>query len=110
MIPWELLGPVLQISAIIFAAGGVVISVRNLDRRMVALENAMKQIVTIMVTQGRHEERMNAMDQRILAQGQRLDEHIRNQNDSLHNMGRMVEATVSRVNRLADGNFRQDDE
>lgn len=96
---WEVL---LNIGAIVFGAGGLAYSVANLSRRMVGLELEMKQLVAVMVTQGRQEERMSAMDQRLLSQGKRLDEFIIAHSQNIERMGRMIENTISRVNNLAD--------
>lgn len=38
-----------------------------------AVQVELKKIVDVLVIQGRHEERMRAQDERIFAQGQRLD-------------------------------------
>jgi len=105
---WEGLTVLLNLGAVVFGAGGLVYAVNNLSKRMIGLEVEMKQMVTVMVTQGRQEERMNAMDQRVLAQGQRLDEFMKAQGQSLNNMARMVENTVSRVNNLADRGLKED--
>jgi len=62
----------------------------------------MEKMAMLMVEQGRQEERLIAMDQRILAQGKRLDETMTAHSNAMQQMGRMVEATISRVNTLAD--------
>lgn len=49
-------------------------SVNELSRRATAVEIELKQLVQILVNQGRHEERMSALDQRLTQQGQRLDD------------------------------------
>ena len=70
------------LTIISFIGGGIVfvVTVRNkvnsLAEKMVSVDTKLEQLVEILVQQGRHEERMNAMDQRIAAQGQRLDETI----------------------------------
>lgn len=105
---WSEAGVFINLAAIVFAAGGLAYSVHSLGKRMVGIETEMKQIVAVLVTQGRHEERMNSMDQRVLAQGRRLDEFMKAHADALSNMARMVENTVSRVNNLADRGMKND--
>ncbi len=41
------------------------------------LEDEMKKLVEVLIQQGRHEERMNAIDNRMSAQGQRVDDLTR---------------------------------
>ena len=78
------------LTIISFLGGGLVfvVTVRNrvgsLSDKMVSVETKLEQLVKILIQQGRHEERMNAMDARVAAQGQRLDE------------------TISRLNRFID--------
>lgn len=105
---WSEAGVFINLAAIVFAAGGLAYSVHSLGKRMVGIETEMKQIVAVLVTQGRHEERMDAMDQRVLAQGRRLDEFMRGHAESLDRMARMVENTISRVNNLADRGLKED--
>ena len=107
---WEAIGPLLNFATIIFAAGALAYSVKNLAARMEGIEVEMKQIVAILVVQGRHEERMNAMDERLLAQGKRLDEFVKAQLDAQERMARLVESTISRVNAIADRNLRHEDD
>ena len=82
IIDWSIsIGNFLTIAA--FIVGGItfVLSVRSnvegLTSRMLAVEVKLEQLVSILVNQGRHEERMNAMDLRIQSQGQRLDDLAR---------------------------------
>lgn len=46
----------------------------SLSERATEMELELKKLVEILVNQGRQDERMLAMDQRMLAQGKRLDE------------------------------------
>lgn len=73
---------------------------------MTVLEGKMEKMSALMIEQGRQEERLIAMDQRILAQGKRLDETMSSHNETMHRMSRMVESTISRVNRIADRDMR----
>lgn len=91
-----------NIATAIFFAGGLVYAVKTMGNRLTKLEEKMDSMAALMVTQGRHEERLIAMDQRILSQGKRLDEALKTHAESLQQMGRMVEATISRVNVIAD--------
>lgn len=45
----------------------------SLSERMLGMEVELKKLVDVLVQQGRHDERMNAMDSRIQSQGERLD-------------------------------------
>lgn len=56
----------------------------------------LKALVALQIVQGRQEERILAMDQRVLAQGKRLDEFMRTQNERQLQMGRMIEASLNR--------------
>ena len=100
--PWEAMGVLINLAAIVFAAGGITYAVNSLGKRMAGVEAEMKQMVAVLITQGRHEERMNAMDERILSQGKRLDSFMKTQAEAQERMARMVENTVSRVNTIAD--------
>src|SRR3989304_9913177 len=61
-----------------FLVGGVVfvVAVRGqvdaLAGRMAFVEQELRKLLEILIQQGRHDERMAAMDSRIQAQGQRL--------------------------------------
>lgn len=47
----------------------------SLNERSTAMEKELKSLVEILVNQGRQDERMTAMDHRMLAQGKRIDQH-----------------------------------
>lgn len=70
------------LTIISFIGGGIVfvVTVRNrvssLAERMLSVETELTKLVAVLVQQGVHEERMRALDQRLAAQGQRLDETI----------------------------------
>lgn len=70
------------INIVIIAGGGIVFlySVRwRVDepaKDIVAMQEQLKRMVDVLVEQGRHAERLTAMDDRIAAQGARLDELI----------------------------------
>ncbi|KAL0630334.1 hypothetical protein Q9L58_010820 [Maublancomyces gigas] len=48
----------------------------SLNERFIGMQEEMKKLVEILVNQGKHEERMIAMDARLMNQGRRLDETI----------------------------------
>ena len=65
-----------------FLVGGIyfVVKVRGkvdvLSLRMLAVEAEVQKLVTVLIQQGRHDERMGALDNRVAAQGERLDKTI----------------------------------
>lgn len=63
-----------------FFAGVVRSRVDALAIRLLTLEKSMEKIVEVLVIQGRQEERMNSIDGRLLAQGQRIDDLSRQVN------------------------------
>lgn len=89
MFDWQVsLGNVLTIAA--FILGGLAFvwtmksQIDSLGNRTQAMEGELKKLVEVLINQGRQEERMNAIDHRILAQGERLD------------------TAIDRLNRIAD--------
>ena len=79
MIDWTLNLSAL-LSAGVVLAGGVAFAVATRSRlesfaeRMLAVEEQLKQLVMILIQQGRQDERLAAMQATLLAQGQRLDD------------------------------------
>lgn len=64
--------------------GGAVVLVVTLKNRVDALtgrmsimEEGMKDLIKVLVEQGRHEERLTAMDNRITTYAQRLDDAVK---------------------------------
>lgn len=63
-----------------FLGGGILFiastrqQLASLSERSTAMEIELGKLVEVLISQGRQEERMTAMDQRMLAQGKRLDE------------------------------------
>lgn len=51
--------------------------------RLAILEEKLEKLIEVLVQQGRHEERMAAMDQRLVNQGVRLDDIIKRFNDMM---------------------------
>jgi hypothetical protein len=78
------------ITILVLGAGGIgfVYVLRGrvdaLSDRMLALELETQKLIEVLIEQGRHDERLTAMDTRVAAQGRRLDE------------------TIERLNRILD--------
>ena len=83
------------LSIIVFVGGGIIFVTRvqgkvdALAIQVLSMEEEMKKLVEVLIQQGRHEERLAAMDQRMMAQGSRLD------------------ALLERVNRYINGEERR---
>ena len=71
-------GDVLTIIAFLGGGVGFVYTMRGridgLSSQVISMQAELRKLVEIMVIQGRHAERMAAMDERISAQGRRLDD------------------------------------
>jgi hypothetical protein len=89
----NILGMILVGLGFVYALRG---RVDGLVADMAETKMELKALVALQVVQGRQEERILAVDQRVLAQGKRLDEFIRTQNERQLQMGRMVEAALNR--------------
>ena len=82
------LGNILTI--ISFLGGGIAFVVAIKSRvdaqseRLRGVEDEVKQLSQIMIMQGRHDERLTAMDMRVVSQGRRLD-------DTIHRMNRYLD-------------------
>jgi hypothetical protein len=78
------------LTIVVLGSGGVgfVYTIRSrvdgLTERMLALESETKKLIDVLVEQGRHDERLTAMDIRVSAHDRRLDE------------------TIERLNRILD--------
>lgn len=46
----------------------------NMAKRLETLEEDLKKLIDVLIQQGKQEERINALDQRMVAQGIRLDD------------------------------------
>lgn len=57
----------------------------SMSARLLVLEGELKKLIDVLIQQGKHEERMLAMDARMVSQGQRLDDMIKRFNESLDN-------------------------
>lgn len=82
MFDWTIsLGNVLtigfSIASIIAIIAAMRIQLRYLEARMELMEREIKKLVEILVQQGRQDERLTAVDGRLLAQGARIDDLTR---------------------------------
>lgn len=79
------IGAILNIIAFIVVGTGFVYTMRgrmeSLSNRLHVLEEDIKTLITILIQQGKQEERMTAMDARVANQGARLDDITRRFND-----------------------------
>ena len=84
-------GDVVTIIAFLGGGVGFVYTMRGridgLATQVVSMQAELRKLVDIMVMQGRHGERMDAMDQRIAAQGRRLDDLINRFNKKINANG-----------------------
>lgn len=78
MFDWSVnLGNALTIAS--FIGGGIIFvttirgRVDALNGRIIFVEQELRKLLEVLIEQGRHSERMSAMDMRIQSQGQRLD-------------------------------------
>ncbi len=62
-------------------------TVRHIGSRLLEMEGQLKRLVDVLIEQGRHSERMTAMDQRVASQGARLDELANRFNKSRNGEG-----------------------
>lgn len=132
MTSWEWAAPLIQVVTFIFVSGGAVFVLRqkthdlgnhlgdlkedlskdiaqikgDMVNRMGKIEDNLEKLTVVTVQQARHDERMNAMDQRQISQAKRIDDFMREQNEAQSRLARMVENTISRVNELADKGIR----
>jgi len=96
----------LTIGTMVFVSGstiGVLIfQSKEFQRRMGSMEAEMKQMQQILINQARSEVRLDAMDERLNAQGLRLDKAISDFTSGQNQLARMVEACISRMNDFID--------
>lgn len=88
----NILGMILVGLGFVFTLRG---RVNNLVADMAETRAELKTLVALQVVQGRQEERILAIDQRVLAQGKRLDEFMRVQNERQLQMGRLIETSLT---------------
>lgn len=95
---WDAIGALINIGTVIFAAGGVVWTVTSLGKRMASLEEQMKQMTQVLISQATQQVRLDNLDQRMTS----LAERIEGYNQSAQSLVRMVESNTSRVNNLIE--------
>lgn len=83
---WSInLGHILTVISFVIIGSGIIYSMRERMESMVSrlgiLEIDIKSLITILIQQGKHEERMTSMDARVANQGARLDDITRRFND-----------------------------
>lgn len=88
MFDWAInVGHILTILSFLLLGAGFVYTLRGridgMFSRLKLLESDIKSLITILIQQGKHEERMTAMDARLINQGMRLDDITRRFNDKL---------------------------
>lgn len=77
------------ITLLVLGAGGLgfVYTIRGrldaLSERLLVFEKEIRRLVDVLVVQGRQEERMNSMENRISAQGLRLDDLTKRFNEKM---------------------------
>lgn len=85
MFDWTIsAGNLFTIGSFLVVASATVITLRNrvdsISIRLLSFENEIRRLTDILIAQGRQEERMNAMDARMVNQGARLDDMIKRYN------------------------------
>lgn len=88
MFDWSInVGHILTIISFLFLSAGFVYTLRGkidgVTSRLLLLEGDIKSLITILIQQGKHEERMTSMDARIANQGLRLDDLTKRFNDKV---------------------------
>ena len=88
MFDWSVsVGNLLTILSFLIVATGTVYTLRGrvdaISNRLLSFEGEIRRLTDILVIQGRHEERMAAMDGRLSNQGSRLDDLTRRFNDKV---------------------------
>lgn len=90
MFDWTVnLGNLLTIATLFVVGLGYLYTMKDkidsMSARLLVLEGELKKLIDVLIQQGKHEERMLAMDARMVSQGQRLDDMIKRFNESLDN-------------------------
>lgn len=79
MFDWTVnLGNVISIVSMFVIGIGFLYSMKtridSMANRLIVLEEDLKKLIDVLIAQGKQEERINALDQRMVAQGIRLDD------------------------------------
>lgn len=88
MFDWTVnLGNLLTIASMFVVGLGYLYTMKDkiesMSARLLVLEGELKKLIDVLIQQGKHEERMLAMDARMVNQGQRLDDLIKRFNEQL---------------------------
>ncbi len=78
-------GHIITVLSVLLASTGFMYTmkgnIQNMSSRLSILETDIKQLIVVLIQQGKHEERMTAVDARVSSQGIRLDDLIKRFND-----------------------------
>lgn len=98
------LGQILQVVIILLGIGmmyqSIKDSLKHHDERLVKMEREVSEVRGVMVMLARQEERYNAMDQRMLAQGTRIDSQATIINGRLEAINNIVAGHTAQLNNL----------
>jgi hypothetical protein len=104
-------GIVLQTIVILFGIGvawGLTNgTIKNHGIRLTKVEGAMEQMQNVMVVMARYEERYNSMDQRVLAQGKRLDDTTQSVNARVDGVVTLINGRLEAINNIVSGHTAQ---
>jgi hypothetical protein len=102
------IGQIAQIVLILFGFGVMFQQLRgdikNQGNRLDKVETQISQMQTILISEARQDERIAAMDQRMLAQGQRIDSTAALLNGRLEAINNIVAGHTAQLNTLPRGN------
>lgn len=77
------------------------------DKRLTQVEKALEKMQDIMLLLARVEERYNAMDQRVLAHGKRMDDHQNNTAALIQSSASIVNSRLEAINNIVSGHTNQ---
>lgn len=77
------------------------------NARFDKLEGTVDDMRTVLVVQARQDERIAAMDQRILAQGQRQDAHQTTTANMITSQGMLINSRLEAINNIVAGHTAQ---
>lgn len=88
MFDWSVsIGNLLTIASFLVIGSGFIYTMRGridaVSTRLLVIEQEIHTLVDILIQQGRQDERMTAMDARLVNQGARLDDITRRFNDKI---------------------------
>lgn len=98
------IGQIVQIVVILFGFGVMFQQLRgdikNQGSRLEKVETQITQMQSILISEARQDERITAMDQRMLAQGQRIDSTAAILNGRLEAINNIVAGHTAQLNSL----------